>query len=355
MDRVVTVNLGGNAYQLEEAAYASLSAYLSSADRALAANPDKAEIVKDLEAAIADRIVAYLRPHKTVVTAAEMAEALAAMGPVEGAEAAGAESPNPADPPRDRPKAEDARRRLFRLREGAMLAGVCTGLAAYTRIDLALVRIGVVVAALFAPWFMLIAYVVAMFAIPSANTAEEWSAAHGLPATAQQIIEEGRRRFDQVNAKPFVFNWTFATSENRPEPQRFTAPPAPPAGLGMRLFAGAGALVLTVVGAALTLALLFGMASLVLYNQVLGYTPDLDAPTWAILLGVALVFAAVALPLQTLRQGAFRTMADVGPTQARAMDALVSFGMVAFGGWLAWQAFPQVQVLVSDVLWVIRD
>ena len=54
MERVVTINLNGNSYQLEEPAYDALRAYMTRAEASLAANPDKAEIVRDLEQAIAD-------------------------------------------------------------------------------------------------------------------------------------------------------------------------------------------------------------------------------------------------------------------------------------------------------------
>src|SRR5687768_3948845 len=84
MERVVTVNLNGNPYQLEEPAFDALRAYLARAEAALAANPDKAEIVRDLEQAIADKCSAYLSPSKRVVSAEEMKRILEEMGPVEG-------------------------------------------------------------------------------------------------------------------------------------------------------------------------------------------------------------------------------------------------------------------------------
>jgi len=46
METVVTVNLNGNPYHLDESAYDALRVYLDAAGRALAANPDKAEQVK---------------------------------------------------------------------------------------------------------------------------------------------------------------------------------------------------------------------------------------------------------------------------------------------------------------------
>ena len=72
MERVVTINLNGNPYPLEEPAYDTLRGYLERAQATLADNPDKAEIIRDLEQAIADKCAAHLSPSKTVVTASEM-------------------------------------------------------------------------------------------------------------------------------------------------------------------------------------------------------------------------------------------------------------------------------------------
>ena len=45
-------------------------------------NPDRAEIIADLEQAIADKCRRFLGPHKTVVTAAEVEQIIREMGPV---------------------------------------------------------------------------------------------------------------------------------------------------------------------------------------------------------------------------------------------------------------------------------
>ncbi len=82
MERVVTINLNGNPYQLEEPAYDALRAYIGRAEAALADSPDKAEIIRDLEQAIADKCGGYLSSSKSVVNAQEMARILEEMGPV---------------------------------------------------------------------------------------------------------------------------------------------------------------------------------------------------------------------------------------------------------------------------------
>src|SRR5688500_9555219 len=82
MQKVISINLNGNAYQLDETGYDALREYLASAERELADNPDRAEIMADLEQAIADKCQKYLGSHKTVVTAGEVAQIIGEMGPV---------------------------------------------------------------------------------------------------------------------------------------------------------------------------------------------------------------------------------------------------------------------------------
>src|SRR4030095_4052904 len=81
MQKVISINLNGNAYQLDERGYEVLLAYLEHAGRQLAGNPDRAEIVADLEQAIADKCVRVLGAHKSVVTAAEVDQIIKEMGP----------------------------------------------------------------------------------------------------------------------------------------------------------------------------------------------------------------------------------------------------------------------------------
>ncbi len=85
MRKVTTINLNNNAYQIDEDGYEELRAYLDKAERALASNPDRAEILADLEQAIADKCRLALGPYKTVVSAAEIERILKEMGAVEGA------------------------------------------------------------------------------------------------------------------------------------------------------------------------------------------------------------------------------------------------------------------------------
>jgi TM2 domain len=96
MRRVITVSLDGNAFQLDEEAYERLRAYVASTESRLGANPDRAEILGDIERSVASHIVAT-RPtmSDTVVSDAAMAEVLRNIGTVEGSEATNATASSP--------------------------------------------------------------------------------------------------------------------------------------------------------------------------------------------------------------------------------------------------------------------
>ena len=138
MNKVITINLNGVAYQLEEGGFDALRAYLDHAARRLEGNPDKDEIITDIEQAIADKFRALLGAHKTVVNTKEVTGVIAEMGPVEGdaTEDAAKATPGTGRTPEaaggaGRGEASGAAsyapRRLYKIPEGAMLAGVCNG------------------------------------------------------------------------------------------------------------------------------------------------------------------------------------------------------------------------------------
>src|SRR3982750_3436093 len=129
MQTVVNISLNGIAYQLEEPGYLLLRPYLERAEARLKDSPDRAEVMADLEQAIGEKCARLLSAHKTVVNAVEVERIIQDMGPVEDPDAAAAGN-NPDGTPGSAPGAAQPagplpRKRLFRIREGQMWAGVC--------------------------------------------------------------------------------------------------------------------------------------------------------------------------------------------------------------------------------------
>ena len=198
MNKITSIHLNGKAFQLEEAAYQDLQSYLQESEAKLADNPDKTEIVNDLEQAIADKCSARLHTGKDVVTTVEMKDILREMGRVEsddqpGSDDAEEQEESTKGAPGNKPK------RLYNIPDGAMIAGVCTGLAAYFNLDVTLVRLAFVAAAIFSGGGAIIVYIVMALVVPEAKTKGQIAEATGKPLTAQDIVANGRQRFEEVS------------------------------------------------------------------------------------------------------------------------------------------------------------
>ena len=72
MQTVVNISLNGNSYQLEEPGYNQLRTYLERAEARLKDNPDRAEVMGDLEQAIGEKCRGTLSPTRPWSTVAEV-------------------------------------------------------------------------------------------------------------------------------------------------------------------------------------------------------------------------------------------------------------------------------------------
>ena len=347
MQKVVSINLNGNAYQLDENGYETLRHYLGRAEQQLASNPDRAEIVADLEQAIADKCQRYLGPSKTVVSAAEIERIVAEMGPVEppaaGADGAGdAGTAEPAAPPKD------ATRRLYRIPSGAMIAGVCTGLAAYFRLDVAIVRIAFAGAALLTQGAAIIVYVVIMFVVPEAGTPEEQAAAGGLPFNAREVIDRvGKRSAETTRA---------LRRQLRRQQRAWRRHGWPP---GAPVVYGPQALVMLpifgLVQMALFLVAVALLISLVNTGAILTWELPPDVPVWAAALILLVAYQIIVSPIRAARQRATYPPGAVEPGAMAFWNAVGWLIGLAFAIWLASNHLPEIRDFLQRLPELFRD
>jgi phage shock protein PspC (stress-responsive transcriptional regulator) len=335
MNKVITINLNGNAYPLEENGYEALRTYLDTAARRLEGNPDQSEIIADIEQAIADKFRGVLGANKTVVVTAEVEQIVAAMGPVEDGSAAAAGQPPRAAgvPPAGAPEtkagpsaaeppagAAGPARRLYRIKDGAMIAGVCNGIAAYIQIDVTVVRV------LFALLGVLTwgvvgipLYVILVLLLPAAHTPAEKAAATGDPSTAEEFIRRAREGYyagmktfhDKAAHRQWKRNFK---QEMRGWKRNFRREvrqhahhwrqhwhsgwgpahrPNPLAWILVPLLS----LVITLIGVAAVVAVL----SLVCTGAVFGVLPPHGLPLWVGLLLLLVSYQLLVWPLKSLR------------------------------------------------------
>jgi phage shock protein PspC (stress-responsive transcriptional regulator) len=349
MNKVITVNLNGRAYQVEEQAYELLRAYLDEAARLLEDDPDCREILADLEQAIGDKGARRLAPGKNVLGEEEMKRILAEMGPVETAPSPLGEAASAgASPP---PREPAGPRRLYRVKEGEMIAGVCNGLAAYFGVDPTIIRLVFVLLLFLSGGLVAFAYLVLMFVVPEATTAEERAAARGLPFNAQELVDQAKKHY--AGMKESTQRWREKRQRNRerafwrPREQRGTgeAEPhpfdRPQPGYGAQVAAGFVLPIASLLTAALTVACLVPVASLLTTGEVFGVGLPFDMPPWVAILGLAGAYALVTAPLRALRHATYESL---GPRR-RAFefwDGVLRIAFVVLALWVATRFLPGV-------------
>jgi phage shock protein PspC (stress-responsive transcriptional regulator) len=168
MHRVVDVDLAGQAkpFRMHEDAYEKLGSYRDQA-RARLTDPDRDEVMGDLERAIGTKLADRVGPAERILSLEDVEAVVADVGPV--------------GTPDDRPAPVAARppgnRRLYRIRDDQWFAGVCQGLAAYTEIRVDWVRTIFILLTLISAGLFIFVYVVLAFVLPVVESYDAWIAA----------------------------------------------------------------------------------------------------------------------------------------------------------------------------------
>ena len=356
MEKVVAVNLNGRAYQLEEPGYAALVAYLDRAATRLADNPDRAEILGDLEQAIAEKCDRLLGAHKTVVTAPEIDRILEEMGPVDPGGAGTAPSED-AGPSAAGTAAPPSPKRLYQIREHAMISGVCAGIAAYLDVDVTFVRIAFVVAALLTKGAALVLYGVLMFVIPYAETPEQRAAARGQTFSARDLIEQAKRNYADLRTNPeWKRQWRRQQREWQRKWRHATTPFAwnARATYGSQVWASATAPVFGLINAALALTLIFALFQLTTTHAVLGVPLPSGVPLWAGIVVVIGLYQVIATPFIAAHRAAAN---PAMPGLVIWMSPITNiFWMIAigYGMWYGYHHVPAIHDAIDTVLATLR-
>lgn len=188
MQRVaVTATLNGVTLQFEQAAYDRLETYLADARRALAGNPDQAEILADLEQAIAEQCRRRMRLDAVRITLRELTPALEEIGAVQ--DPGSAELPPVAAP-----------RRLQQVSEGALISGVCQGLAHYFRVDVTLIRVIALLLLLLSGGIVFLVYAGMMLLLPYAAREPGAPPLRRIPARCRELVSALRTRVDAATS-----------------------------------------------------------------------------------------------------------------------------------------------------------
>lgn len=349
MQQVIHASLHGLAFAFETAGYEALRAYLDRAAAQLAADPDREEILGDLEQAIADKCARLLAPHKSVVTADEMAQVLVEMGPVGTPAEVGPDAPPTPPPASPVPPGAAPVRRLYRVLEGAELGGLCNGLGAFFGLDANLVRVAFVILTLVTSGAWLLVYLVLLFVVPAAGSPEERAAARGLPFSAQGLVDEAKRHYATLE-RGLQGPWAKWKSSWK------NAGATPPVSYARQVVTALLVPVIAFWGSALLVAEAVCAALLIANGRILGWSPGL--PLWASLLILVLLGSLLRRPLDSAGAALRRAPARAALPWLPAWEAAFWIGFVALFCTLAWQLSPELREVLFDLrgAWAkIRD
>ncbi len=360
MQVVVVVSLNGNSFSLDEPGYKALLEYLDNAKSKLAGNPDAAEILADLEQAVADKCQPYLGDHKTVVTSAEVARILEEMGPVQsGGETADKTTESKTSSEKTGPAPGPSPKRLYLIRQGGMIAGLCNGVAAYFNIDVTIVRVIFVILAFLSHGLLLLLYAIMIFVIPYAETSEEHAVAHGLPFTAQQIVEQAKKHYETLKAtgqREWKQNWQRQWRQEMRQWKREALRArrqlrkewARPVGYAAQVRSGFLVPLFALLSAAFFMFWILVLLSLVTTGMVLGWAPPASVPLWAAIIILLILAQLVSWPINAARRAAAWSNNGYGAGWLGAWDGLLWLGFMATFCWLAYHHVPQVKHLFED-------
>jgi phage shock protein PspC (stress-responsive transcriptional regulator) len=202
MQKVISAHLDARVFVFEAEGYERLRAWLDEAGTRLRANPDREEILADLEQSLADKCAALLLAGRQFVAFAEIERMLAELGPVDAgesstaADSAAASSAASASRGAQAGAQADARpRRLYQIREGAVLTGLCKGLGAHFNIDVTWVRVGFVALGFFSGGAAVLMYLLLALIVPYEDAPSPPAAIDVLQANVRALFEQLRRLF----------------------------------------------------------------------------------------------------------------------------------------------------------------
>lgn len=190
MKKSIKINLGGVVLHVDDDAYDLLRNYLDQLQLRFSQVPGESEILTDIETRMSELFQEKLVPGKEVINLADAKEVIEVMGEPEEIGEAGEEEVPPPIPPAYKGRV----RRMYRDPSNQRIAGVCSGLAAYFKVDPVLVRVLFVVFTL-AYGAGLLIYFVLWVGVPEARTASEKLEMYGEPVNVYNIERQVRQEY----------------------------------------------------------------------------------------------------------------------------------------------------------------
>lgn len=201
MEKTLSITISNQFFNIEEDAYEALAKYLEDI-RAHYGSEEREEILSDIESSIAEKFLEKVSDKKKFINQGDVEAVIAVLGRVDEIDGDSKEknaeaNPNNPEANSEAPEENYRQKRLYRDEEDVIVAGVCSGIAAYFSIDAVIVRI-IFFLLIFANGIGIVAYIVLWIVMPPAKTPAQRLLMRGQPVNLKKIEEKIKEKSTKI-------------------------------------------------------------------------------------------------------------------------------------------------------------
>lgn len=187
MKKTISITLGGRLFNIEEDAYEKLHGYLE-AIKSHYQDSGGEEIIGDIENSIAEKFAAKIKNQEMTITLFDIEEMIKVMGTVNDFDYADENGQSAPEAPGKASAGGNVSKKLYRNPDDVIIAGVCSGVAAYFGMEAAYIRILFIIL-IFLDGFGILAYIVLWLVMPLAKTNAQKLEMQGKPVNLKKLEE----------------------------------------------------------------------------------------------------------------------------------------------------------------------
>ena len=192
MNKTININLASTFFHIDESAYKKLKAYLNSLEKGFNKTQGKEEILKDIEARIAELFQEIKTNSEYVINETDVDKVISILGqPEDFISEEEDETPN----------FEVSHKKLFRDPDDKYIAGVASGVGYYFGIDSSWIRLLWILLILFSGGSFIVIYILFWILVPVAKTTAEKLKMKGEPVNISTIEKKIKEEFEDVSSK----------------------------------------------------------------------------------------------------------------------------------------------------------
>lgn len=191
MNKTVNINLASTFFHIDESAYAKLKAYLKKLENGFKNTVGKEEILKDIEARIAELFQKIKTNSDYVISEADVEKIIAVLGQPEDF----------LSEEEEEEVEETIHKKLFRDPDDNYIGGVASGLGHYFGVDTSWIRLIWLLLAVFSGGTFILIYLLFWVLVPIAKTTADKLRMKGKPINVSNIEKKIKEEFDEMSSK----------------------------------------------------------------------------------------------------------------------------------------------------------